>query len=85
MNFTKRILNGAKATSAIVAGAMLVSLTAGSGMAADSKPDIRIGYTPKFLKDDFMTLLLASSKKEYAARGFTLVGAPDPNRDRPRR
>jgi ABC-type sugar transport system substrate-binding protein len=81
MNFTTRILNRGKAASAIVAGAMLVALTAGTGMAADSKPDVRIGYTPKFLKDDFMTLLLASSKKEYAARGFTLVGAPDPNGD----
>lgn len=81
MNFTKQMLTGGKTTGAIVAGAMLMALTTGSGMAAETKPDIRIGYTPKFLKDDFMTLLLASSKKEFAARGFTLVGAPDPNGD----
>lgn len=80
MKFTKQLLNRRQSTSAIVASALLLALTAGTGMAQDNK-DVRIGFTPKFLKDDFQTLMLDLSKKAFAAKGFTLVGAPDPNGD----
>ncbi|MGE8106200.1 sugar ABC transporter substrate-binding protein [Allorhizobium sp. NPDC080224] len=81
MNSKAHTLTRRKTMGTLVTGALLLALAAGSGSAQDAKPDIRIGYTPKFLKDDFMTLLLASSKKEFDARGFTLIGAPDPNGD----
>jgi ribose transport system substrate-binding protein len=58
---------------------MLLTAAAGTGVAANS--DVRIGFTPKFLKDDFQTLMLDLSKKAFAAKGFTLIGAPDPNGD----
>ena len=48
---------------------------------AQSDPQVRVGFTPKFLKDDFQTLMLDLSKKAFEAKGFTLLGAPDPNGD----
>ena len=39
---------------AIGASAVVLALTAGSGLAQE-KPEVRIGFTPKFLKDDFQT------------------------------
>ena len=66
-------------TRALLAGAMTLIVASGTGMAADN--EVRIGFTPKFLKDDFQTLMLDLSKKAFAAKGFTLIGAPDPNGD----
>lgn len=80
MKFTKQLLTRRQSTSVIVASALLFALTAGTGIAQDKK-DVRIGFTPKFLKDDFQTLMLDLSKKAFDAKGFTLVGAPDPNGD----
>src|SRR5882757_3443228 len=80
MKITKHLLNRRQSTSAIVASALFLALTAGTGMAMDNK-DVRIGFTPKFLKDDFQTLMTSLSKKAFADKGFTLVGAPDPNGD----
>ncbi|MGH8601309.1 MAG: sugar ABC transporter substrate-binding protein [Gammaproteobacteria bacterium] len=48
---------------------------------AQDPSEVRIGFTPKFLKDDFQTLMLDLSKKAFQAKGFTLLGAPDPNGD----
>lgn len=79
MNLTKQGPARRQLASAIAAGALLLALTAGTAVAQNS--DIRIGFTPKFLKDDFQTLMLDLSKKAFAAKGFTLVGAPDPNGD----
>lgn len=79
MNFTKRLLTRRQSTTAIAASALLFAMTAGVGMAQAS--EIRVGFTPKFLKDDFQTLMLDLSKKAFDAKGFTLVGAPDPNGD----
>jgi len=81
MKLTKQLLNRRQSMSAIVASALLLALTAGTGIAQEKKSDVRIGFTPKFLKDDFQTLMLDLSKKAFDAKGFTLVGAPDPNGD----
>ncbi|MDE3026828.1 MAG: sugar ABC transporter substrate-binding protein [Paracoccaceae bacterium] len=71
-------LNKSLRTSVLTMGAVMVS--AGLAM-ADSNANVKVGITPKFLKDDFQTLMLDLSKKAFAAKGFTLVGAPDPNGD----
>lgn len=67
----KPFLKGVCLAAVIAAG------SAGAASAAGS--DIRIGFTPKFLKDDFQTLMLQLSLKAFAAKGFTVVGSPDPN------
>ena len=59
----------------------LLASTAVIGVARADNADIRIGFTPKFLKDDFQTPMLSLSKKAFAAKDFPLVGAPDPNGD----
>jgi len=66
---------------ATIATALVLALASGVGLAQDKKPNVRVGFTPKFLKDDFQTLLLDLSKKAFRAKGFTLVGSPDPNSD----
>jgi ABC-type sugar transport system substrate-binding protein len=63
----------------LAASAVLLASTAGASFADNS--DIRVGFTPKFLKDDFQTLMTSLSKKAFADKGFTLVGAPDPKGD----
>ena len=62
-------------TTTALAGA--ICLSAGAAFAED----VRVGFTPKFLKDDFQTLMLDLSKQAFDAKGFELVGAPDPNGD----
>ena len=64
---------------ALVAGSLALALTSVAAFAENA--DVKIGFTPKFLKDDFQTLMLDLSKKAFDAKGFTLVGAPDPNGD----
>jgi len=81
MKLTKQLLTRRQSTSAIVASALLLALTAGNSIAQEKKSEVRVGFTPKFLKDDFQTLMLDLSKKAFAAKGFTLVGARDPNGD----
>ncbi len=63
----------------LTASSLALALSAGIGFAESG--EIKIGFTPKFLKDDFQTLMLDLSKKAFDAKGFTLVGAPDPNGD----
>lgn len=70
-----------RSRATVALSALLVASTAVLGVARADNADIRIGFTPKFLKDDFQTLMLDLSKKAFAAKGFTLVGAPDPNGD----
>ncbi len=62
-------------TTTALAGA--IALAAGAASASD----VRVGFVPKFLKDDFQTLMLDLSKAAFDAKGFELVGAPDPNGD----
>ena len=69
------------AAGALATTALLLIGTAGAAVAQDAKSAVRVGITPKFLKDDFQTLMLDLCKKAFAAKGFTLVGAPDPNGD----
>ena len=62
--------------------ALSVALLASTAnFAAAENSEIMIGMTPKFLKDDFQTLMLDLSLKAFDEKGFTLVGAPDPNGD----
>ena len=78
MKPTKQSQFGRQAKAIALSAALLAS-TAGVALAGNA--DVRVGFTPKFLKDDFQTLMLDLSKKAFAAKGFTLVGAPDPNGD----
>jgi ribose transport system substrate-binding protein len=73
-NMTRR-----QSVKALAAGTVAFALSAGVTFAENA--DVKIGFTPKFLKDDFQTLMLDLSKKAFDAKGFTLVGAPDPNGD----
>jgi len=66
---------------ALKLGTMLVASTVVMSAAYAGNADVKIGFTPKFLKDDFQTLMTSLSKKAFADKGFTLVGAPDPNGD----
>ena len=70
-----------KKTTTVVTGALFAVATAGFVAAQSKNADIMVGFTPKFLKDDFQTLMLQLSKEAFDAKGFTLVGAPDPNGD----
>jgi ribose transport system substrate-binding protein len=62
MNFVKHDISRRKSSSAISVGALVLALTTGTAFAAS---DVRIGFTPKFLKDDFQTLMLDLSKKAF--------------------
>ncbi len=62
--------------------ALGATLLASSAMVAHAdNADVKVGMTPKFLKDDFQTLMLDLSLAAFDDKGFTLVGAPDPNGD----
>jgi ABC-type sugar transport system substrate-binding protein len=67
------------ASAAVLAsGAMLV----GCGAAGSSGGGgTAVGYSPKFLKDDFQVLLLDSLKADVKDGGMDLIGAPDANGD----
>lgn len=67
--------------NSVAAGLFAAAIAVGAASAHAGNADIKIGFTPKFLKDDFQTLMLQLSKEAFAAKGFTLVGAPDPNGD----
>ena len=69
-----------KYVAAMVAGVMALA-TVGGALAENKNSTVKIAFTPKFLKDDFQTLMLKLSKKAFAEKGFTVVGAPDPNGD----
>ncbi len=79
MERKKPTLPGRQPIAALALGALLLGATAGTALAASKNAGVKIGFTPKFLKDDFQTLMLDLCKKAFAAKGFTLVGAPDPN------
>jgi ribose transport system substrate-binding protein len=51
-------------------------LLAASGARAEG---FSVGYSPKFLKDDFQVLLLKAVQKGLTTRGWKLAGAPDAN------
>lgn len=74
-NITRR-----QSAKTLFSGVLALALTTGVSF-AEGNADVMIGFTPKFLKDDFQTLMLDLSKKAFDAKGFTLVGAPDPNGD----
>jgi len=80
MTIFNRKLTRKQFAGALVMGALSLGVAASAVVAAD-KPEVRIGFTPKFLKDDFQTLMLDLSKKAFEAKGFELLGAPDPNGD----
>jgi ABC-type sugar transport system substrate-binding protein len=74
-NLTRR-----QSAKTLFSGVLALALSSGVSF-AEGNADVMIGFTPKFLKDDFQTLMLDLSKKAFDAKGFTLVGAPDPNGD----
>lgn len=53
---------------------------AGQGEGTDDGT-LSIGYSPKFLKDDFQVLLLDAVERGIEERGWALAGAPDANGD----
>jgi ribose transport system substrate-binding protein len=79
MKLNTKSLTRRQSAGFLAAGTLAFALTASTSFADNA--DIMIGFTPKFLKDDFQTLMLDLSKKAFEAKGFTLVGAPDPNGD----
>lgn len=72
---------GRHSTLALAVGALVLATAVSPSLAQDKNAEVKIGFTPKFLKDDFQTLMLDLSKKAFEAKGFELVGAPDPNGD----
>ena len=56
------------AASALALGTVLMASTVVTGIAQAANSDIKIGFTPKFLKDDFQTLMLDLSKKAFEAK-----------------
>lgn len=66
-------------TKIFALSAALLTATTAIGWADNA--DVKIGMTPKFLKDDFQALMLNLSVAAFEAKGFTMVGAPDPNGD----
>jgi len=81
MELNRQLTHARRSTAAIITGTLMLALTASTAMAQSANSDVKVGFTPKFLKDDFQTLMLDLSKKAFAAKGFTLIGAPDPNGD----
>ena len=66
---------------AVVALIALSGAWAGPTAEADDEATFEVGYSPKFLKDDFQVLLLDAIKRGLEARGWGLTGAPDANGD----
>src|SRR5580692_11441365 len=81
MKLNRQLTHARRSTAAIITGTLMLALTASTAVAQSANSDVKVGFTPKFLKDDFQTLMLDLSKKAFKAKGFTLIGAPDPNGD----
>ena len=79
MTKTLKSISATMATTALC-GAMALGATTTLAI-ADAHDEVMVGFTPKFLSDDFQTLMLDLSLKAFDGAGFTLVGAPDPNGD----
>ena len=65
-NMTRR-----QSVKALAAGTVAFALSAGMTFAENA--DVKIGFTPKFLKDDFQTLMLDLSKKAFDASSPVLI------------
>jgi len=78
MKFTKYTVARRGFACALVAGAIAAAATR-SALAENKNANVKIGVTPKFLQDDFHKLMLDMCKEAFAKKGFTVVGAPDPN------
>ena len=70
-----------KLVTTALCGAMAFGMTTTLASAESHSSEVMVGFTPKFLSDDFQTLMLDLSLKAFDDAGFTLVGAPDPNGD----
>ena len=60
---------------------MIGSVWANSQAETAGEGGVSVGYSPKFLKDDFQVLLLDAVKNGLSERGWGLAGAPDANGD----
>lgn len=76
-----KALASSGATCIALMGALLVGTLSGVSAANAGNEDVKIGFTPKFLKDDFQTLMVDLSKKAFEEKGFEIIGVPDPNGD----
>lgn len=70
----------ALATSAVVIGSVALTGCGGSD-SADAAGGAAVGYSPKFLKDDFQVLLLDQLEANVGEAGLDLIGSPDANGD----
>jgi len=70
-------------TASMASASVLISslLLAGCSDAGAGDGGTPIGYSPKFLKDDFQVLLLDQLKANVGDGGMDLIGAPDANGD----
>lgn len=74
--FTLKIRRGAYlASAAALATGLLLSGCSDAGEASGGGTPV--GYSPKFLKDDFQVLLLDQFKGKVGGAGMDLIGAPD--------
>lgn len=77
--FTLKIRRGAGlASAAVLVSGLLLSGCSDAGGSGGGTP---IGYSPKFLKDDFQVLLLDQFKGKVGDAGMDLIGAPDAGGD----
>jgi ribose transport system substrate-binding protein len=69
------------AVLAVFAVIAIGGLWAGGQAEAADDGSLSVGYSPKFLKDDFQVLLLGAVENGLDERGWKLAGAPDANGD----
>lgn len=68
------------ASLAVLAGALVLSACSEAGSSSGGGGTL-VGYSPKFLKDDFQVVLLDQVKKTFSEADYDLIGAPDANGD----
>jgi ribose transport system substrate-binding protein len=56
MKLANQLLTRRHVTSGMITGALLLTMSAGTAFSQDAS-EVRIGFTPKFLKDDFQNLM----------------------------
>src|SRR5918992_206488 len=70
--------SAALASAAVLVGSFAFAGCANSNAGAGGTP---VGYSPKFLKDDFQVLLLDQFKSQAGDSGLDVIGAPDASGD----
>lgn len=65
----------------LIVAMVVPAVFAGGGREAADDGTISVGYSPKFLYDDFQVLLLDAIENDVQRRGWRLAGAPDAEGD----